>query len=33
MPEVAAYAKNHGLGFEMPYLHQGDERRSRPTSS
>jgi type III restriction enzyme len=30
MPEVAAYVKNHGLGFEVPYLHQGDERRYRP---
>jgi type III restriction enzyme len=30
MPEVAAYVKNHGLGFEVPYLHRGDERRYRP---
>ena len=30
MPEVAAYVKNHALGFEVPYLHQGDERRYRP---
>ena len=22
--------KNHALGFEAPYLHQGDERRYRP---
>jgi type III restriction enzyme len=30
MLEVAAYVKNHGLGFEVPYVHQGDERRYRP---
>jgi type III restriction enzyme len=22
--------KNHGLGFVVPYLHQGEERRYRP---
>jgi type III restriction enzyme len=30
MPEVAAYVKNHGLGFEVPYLHGGEEHRYRP---
>jgi type III restriction enzyme len=30
MPEVVAYVKNHGLGFEVPYLHQGAERRYWP---
>jgi type III restriction enzyme len=30
MPEVAAYVKNHALGFEVPYQHEGDERRYRP---
>ena len=30
IPEVEAYVKNYALGFEVPYLHQGDERRYRP---
>jgi len=29
-PRVAAYAKNHNLGFEIPYLHDGEPRRYRP---
>ncbi len=27
---VLAYAKNHSLGFEVPYLHEGEARRYRP---
>lgn len=27
---VIAYVKNHGLGFEIPYVYQGRERRYRP---
>ena len=30
MPEVMAYVKNHNLGFEVPYEHEGKERRYRP---
>lgn len=30
MPEVRAYVKNHGLGFEVPYAAPGGERRYRP---
>lgn len=29
-PKVLAYAKNHGLGFEVPYLMEGAPRRYRP---
>ena len=29
-PKVLAYVKNHGLGFEVPYLHQGQKRLYRP---
>jgi type III restriction enzyme len=29
-PKVLAYVKNHGLGFEVPYLHQGQRRQYRP---
>ena len=29
-PRVAAYAKNHNLGFEIPYLHEGEPRSYRP---
>ena len=28
--KVRAYVKNHGLGFEVPYLHQGQRRQYRP---
>lgn len=28
--KVIAYVKNHGLGFEIPYVYQGRERRYRP---
>jgi type III restriction enzyme len=30
MPEVLAYAKNHNLGFEIPYVMDGAERKYRP---
>lgn len=30
MPEMRAYVKNHGLGFEVPYAHPAGERRYRP---
>ncbi|XKG59458.1 DEAD/DEAH box helicase family protein [Caenispirillum salinarum] len=30
MPQVLAYAKNHGLGFDVPYAVAGGERRYRP---
>lgn len=30
MPEVLCYVKNHGLGFEVPYVYKGDERRYFP---
>ncbi len=30
IPEVLAYVKNHNLGFEVPYEHQGETRRYRP---
>ena len=29
-PLVLAYVKNHGLGFEVPYLHQGQRHLYRP---
>lgn len=29
-PRVAAYAKNHNIGFEIPYLRDGEPRRYRP---
>lgn len=29
-PQVIAYVKNHGLGFEVPYLVEGQPRRYRP---
>lgn len=29
-PRVIAYTKNHNLGFEIPYLHEGEPRRYRP---
>lgn len=29
-PKVAAYAKNHNLGFEVPYLVEGEPRRYLP---
>ena len=29
-PRVLAYVKNHSLGFEVPYLHEGEARRYRP---
>ena len=29
-PRVAAYAKNHNLGFEIPYSREGEPRRYRP---
>lgn len=29
-PRVAAYAKNHNLGFEIPYVRDGEPRRYRP---
>lgn len=29
-PRVLAYAKNHNLGFEVPYLVEGEPRRYRP---
>ncbi|MGQ7793028.1 BPTD_3080 family restriction endonuclease [Faunimonas sp. B44] len=29
-PRVLAYAKNHNLGFEVPYLAKGEPRRYRP---
>lgn len=29
-PAVAAYAKNHNLGFEVPYSMEGEPRRYRP---
>ena len=29
-PKVLAYVKNHGLGFEVPYQHQGERRLYRP---
>lgn len=29
-PQVLAYVKNHGLGFEVPYLHQGQRHLYRP---
>lgn len=29
-PRVIAYAKNHNLGFEVPYLAGGEPRRYRP---
>jgi type III restriction enzyme len=30
MDEVLAYVKNHNLGFEVPYVHEGEERHYRP---
>ena len=30
MPEVAAYVKNHNLGFLIPYTHDGNERSYIP---
>jgi type III restriction enzyme len=30
MPEVLRYAKNDHLGFEIPYVHAGQEHRYRP---
>jgi type III restriction enzyme len=29
-PKVAAYAKNHNLGFEVPYMREGEPHRYRP---
>ena len=29
-PRVAAYAKNHNLGLEIPYIRDGEPRRYRP---
>ena len=29
-PRVLAYARNEGLGFEIPYRSGGDQRRYRP---
>ena len=29
-PRVAAYVKNHNLGFEVPYIADGEPRRYRP---
>ena len=29
-PRTLAYVKNHGLGFEVPYLHAGEARTYRP---
>ena len=29
-PRVAAYAKNHNLGLEVPYLREGEPHRYRP---
>ncbi|HRJ60370.1 MAG TPA: DEAD/DEAH box helicase family protein [Azospirillaceae bacterium] len=29
-PRVLSYVKNHGLGFEVPYLFAGDQRRYLP---
>ncbi len=29
-PRIAAYAKNHNLGFEIPYLCEGEPRHYRP---
>ena len=29
-PRVAAYAKNHNLGFEVPYMKEGEAHRYRP---
>ena len=29
-PKVHSYVKNHGLGFEVPYLSGSDNRRYRP---
>jgi type III restriction enzyme len=29
-PRVRAYVKNHGLGFEVPYLYMGQRRQYRP---
>jgi type III restriction enzyme len=29
-PKVLAYVKNHGLGFEVPYLYMGQRRQYRP---
>lgn len=29
-PQVIAYVKNHNLGFEVPYVFMGEERRYRP---
>lgn len=29
-PQVRAYVKNHGLGFEVPYAMKGEARRYRP---
>jgi type III restriction enzyme len=29
-PRVLAYAKNHNLGFEVPYLREGEPHRYRP---
>ena len=29
-PRVAAYAKNHNLGLEVPYIRDGEPRRYRP---
>jgi type III restriction enzyme len=29
-PDVAAYAKNHNLHFEMPYSKEGEPHRYRP---
>ena len=30
IPQVLGYVKNHGLGFEVPYLFMGAERSYRP---
>ena len=29
-PRLIAYVKNHGLGFEVPYIHAGEPRTYRP---
>lgn len=29
-PRIKAYVKNHNLGFEVPYIYQGQERLYRP---
>lgn len=30
LPQVKAYVKNHNLGFEIPYLHEGERKHYRP---